>query len=269
MTEATNATDTAAEKFSYDGERIFFSAADLASGLVVETAEKITALNIPAVTYNKPWPDNAGAVIIPLRKRVEKQGAKEGDPKETKLFGILLWPSWSLQDVLAHDKGAENLEEIWRESQVKSITSALLRTDFSVLGKTNPQTNQPHEIDTSGCPDSLRDILEGVTGDRGKFKSYNAAIANILPKLKKMNEAIFKHMSPPQIRQFLSSQSHAKALAPELEANGFWAKLITVLEDEAKRLDMSTEIFNEWRTTREAPTTEQSINFDVDLSQLA
>lgn len=275
----TDPTPAAADPTKYDGSRLFYPGADKLAEAIAK-AQEIARQNIRVVpwgseevkdangnvtgTRNKPgvtWPQGAGAAIIPVAKNVERTVPKldkDGKPtgetskvNERQVFTVLLWPLYSLDQIASHKDGDAFLRELVFNTQANAVLTPLRR-----------QRVDKGELDITSLPSTLDEVVEGTAGERGLYKSYNELAKPMLDKLKGLPFGrAFSHMTPQFLRQYLSSAAMAKSFSPEFEAKGFWTKVLDSFIVAAKAKGLSTEVFDQWKATRDAAE-------DIDLSSV-
>lgn len=247
------------EPFKYEGERYTFGPAEMDKA--EELAAKINASGVPVVQYPREvWPQGAGVGLIPLAKTEERTVVSEGkatSEKYRKTHAVLAWPVFPVEMILqAGPDAVAYLGSLSAADQMQRILGPLRKQDWA----------NPGALDLSSIVDTLQAHIEGQQAGQGIVKAYNDAAIKLLPTIKKMH-ALFAHFTPQIMRQYLSSKALANAFSKEIEDKGFWVGLIDKLENVAKSNGAPTDIFQQWRETRDEATIDDLDS--IDLSKLA
>lgn len=253
---ASGGTAEAATEFNYSESREFFEPADLEKAQARANAISQNMPDVSVIGFSGDWPAGAGACILPLARNEARDVLKDGKPtgeKETyrKTYAVLVWPYFPYEAVVAANGGEAYLRTVLQADQAAAILNPLRR-----------QRWEKSEFDTSSCPTSLQDHIEGMRGDRGIIAPYMEAAKKLLPKLKEMSAA-FAAFTPQSLRQILQSKPMAMQFAPKLEEKGFWLGIIDKLEAVTKADGGNVEIYQRWRDTRD-----QEAEIDLDTLTL-
>lgn len=243
------AVEATGEEFTYNGERYYYAPEELPE--LQTMADAIADTGLQVTYFRDEWPEGAGGTIQPLTKRIEK--ADGSGVKTTDLFGAVIWPSYTLEAIMAHAEGAAKVRDILNTHQGQAVLNPLRRQDFADLSA----------LDLSSVPKSLNDFIEGMAGERGLYKAFNEAAKVVLANMKKTSAA-FKSVTVPQIREYCSSKAYATQFNAALEEKGFWLKCIDALEEKARELGHTSEIFETWRSTRDAAESASLDAIDVE-----
>ena len=245
-----NANNTAETKFEYNGDRLYFTPDELPK--MVEVAEKIKeTTGKPVHAWADEWPEGAGGAILPLSKNEPFKDDKGNEEKRRVLYAVLVWPLWSMETIRNADGGDEFLRSMVADAQAARNIAPLRRQDI-----------ESGAIDTDGLPRTVVDFIEGA-GDRGIVKPYTEAVKLLLPKLKSMH-AVFAHLTPAILRQYLSNAMLASSFNERLEREGFFLGIIGKLREIAVKQGNNTEIFDRWIETRNEAQMEDFDTLSLD-----
>lgn len=263
MTDTQNTgVVTAPKPWVYEGDRHFFEVgADnmakcslMAQAIAVQVNPE-TGKQFKVIVFDKEWPSDAGAAILPLARNEER--VIDGE-KATKriLHAVMVWPYFGIESVQSHKDGAGYLRELVQEDQASRILNPTRRQPWEKMSDTDWANV------LASCPATVSGHIEGMAADRGTVKAYMEAAKDLLPHLKKMH-AVFAQMQAPFLRQLLSSAALAKSFAAGLEAKGFFVGLIDKLEAITKAKGMPTDIYTQWRETRDEAVIESVDDLDI------
>lgn len=247
-------------------DRHFFAPADAAKATEMVNRAQQTPLYV--LTYKapdgqEPWPKGAGCAVLPIAKRVEVVGGG----KETKQYGLIAWPVWSMASLIG-DVGIASMTE-----EARNYLAGLAEADQAAR-ILNPLRKQEVEkggdqLDLSGLPRTMQDHLEGVQTSHGMLKAYNELAGAFLKKIKQM-APVFKHFTPAIMRQYMQSSRIATDYNSELEASGFWVTLIERFKVEAIKAGLSVDVFDQWLETRDRDDEDETVDLGaLDISSLS
>ena len=229
-----------------------------------EVDEDGNQIGVPVVQSEKPdWPENMGAAVLPLTKRIEVRNAQGEASKVTKLYGAMLWPFPDYDAIMAHPSGPDVVRNLVAANMAQNVLNPLRRQNFDRFNEDGSL-----DIDLSSVPWTIEDFLERTdTGDRSIYKGYNEAVKEVLKTLKAKSDA-FKYLTPQLVRQFMESKAMAEASFPQLEAKGFWVGLLDTMQTMAANAGHPVEIFDTWKATRDETVVGADLD-DLDLADLS
>lgn len=210
-------------------------------------------------TPEAPWPDGAGCAVLPIAKR--EPGAD--GVNVNRLYGFIAWPYFALQELVGvlpegmTDEAKKYLSSMVENDQATRILNPLRKQEIEKAIGPDGKV----KLDLTGLPRTVKEHLEGVQTSHGMLKGYNEVAKDYLAALKKSN-ALFKNFTVQMLRQFMSSSAMARSFNAQVEEIGYWSQLIDKMEATAKERGLPTEIFEQWRNTRDEGD-------EIDLSSLS
>ena len=191
---------------SVEVKRKFFSPDEIEQATAY--AQAIVDSGVPLAVSDRDWPQGMGAAILPLTKRVQAPGE---DRAKQQLYGVLYTPFPTYEAIMAHTDGANTVRDLVNSNFSQTALNPLRRQNFDKVDE-----NGNMQVDLASVPWTLDDFIEGMsTEGRGIYKGFNEAIKVVLPKLKEKSDA-FKYLTPPLVRQYLSSAAMARTFLPQL-----------------------------------------------------
>jgi len=209
---------------------------------------------LPVVEFKEDWPTGYGMLIQVLSQEVTVQENGEA-VKRRNPTSIVIWPVPTRELLLTTDEGKSFLDEAVNKELAHRCVRPLrgVTAPLTVIGE---------------LPRSVHDFAVSTRGSGGIYKPFNDLSGPVLKSLKSNNDA-FKVFTPQMLRECLEYASRAKSLYPQHEEHGLFVMVLDIFIQTAAANQIPTDLFEDWKATRDTKESE-AIDFDgIDLSALS